>query len=68
MNNNTTLIYVNCYSNQFTADALDALFGSLHSNPNIIGGIEKYISIHDNPGTATCHPNIATEKRWKVID
>jgi len=67
MSNNTTLVYLNCYSNQFTTDALDALFGSLHNNSNVIGGIEKYISIHDNPGTATCHPNIATEKEWRVI-
>ena len=68
LSNNSSLVSLNCNSNQLTAVALDALFGSLHNIPNDIRGVEKYISIQDNPGTATCHPNIASEKGWKVID
>jgi hypothetical protein len=63
MSNNTALIGLNCFSNQLSAAALDALFVSLHSNA-IVG--ENYISIFDNPGVTICNPNIASDKGWTV--
>jgi hypothetical protein len=49
--------------NQLTATALNALFGTLHSNT--ISG-ENKIYIGNNPGTATCDRTIATAKGWTV--
>ena len=63
--NNTELVYLNCIFNDFTANALDNLFGTLPPN-NADSGRGKYISIYDNPGTRDCNPSIATEKGWSV--
>jgi len=60
---NTALRRLNCSGNQLTADALNALFSSLHNN-DIVGG--KYIQIHGNPGSAACDRSIATSKGWIV--
>jgi hypothetical protein len=61
--NNTALKYLLLYDNQFTAAALNSLFGTLHSN-SIAGGKSIYIS--NNPGTATCDKSIAEGKGWTV--
>ena len=62
---NIALIGVNCRNNLFTADALNALFGSLHSNSTLAFG-GKRINTGFNPGTSTCDPGIAEEKGWSV--
>ena len=57
-------------NNKLTADALNALFTSLHSNTIISMfnnfPIEKQIYIGGNPGTDDCNPNIAESKGWTV--
>lgn len=58
---NTVLQDLDCESNQLSADALNALFRSLHSNDS--DGV-KIISISHNPGTKTCDYSIATKKGW----
>ena len=57
---NTKLTYLYCSYNLLSKDALDALFGTLHSN--IID--RKALSINDNPGTDSCDQSIATDKGW----
>jgi len=64
LSNNTVLWFAECQYNQFTDKALDALFGTLHSNS--ILGITKAIVIQNNPGAATCNPSIAVDKGWTV--
>ena len=59
---NTELIYLGCGLNQLSAEALNTLFGTLHSNP--IPG--KNITIRNNPGSDTCNFSIAAEKGWKL--
>ena len=59
---NTALGVLYCMYNQLSAAALNALFGTSHSNT--ISG--KVISVFGNPGADTCNPGIATEKGWKV--
>ena len=60
---NTALTELYCDYNQLTAAALNALFGTLHSNT-----IErKMIFIGYNPGTATCDISIAENKGWRVF-
>ena len=58
---NTALTKLYVRENQLTAAALNALFGTLHSNPG-----EKTIYIHSNPGTADCDRSIAEHKGWTV--
>ncbi|MCL2063441.1 MAG: hypothetical protein FWG98_03585 [Candidatus Cloacimonetes bacterium] len=48
--------------NQLTADALNALFSTLHSNDFT----KKEIHIGGNPGSADCDPSIAEAKGWTV--
>ena len=62
---NTVLSILVCNSNQFTAIALNDLFGTLHSNV-ISGG--KNIFIGSNPGSYNCAQSIATNKGWTVIN
>jgi len=64
---NTKLIYLVCDSNQFTAEALNALFVTLHGNPPVSGDT-KTIYIGNNLGTAACNRSTATNKGWTVID
>jgi len=64
LSNNTVLSYLTCTDNQFSAEALDALFDSLHSNT--IPGSAKNIYVQDNPGSEICNPSIASEKGWIV--
>jgi hypothetical protein len=66
---NTALTELRVQANLFTAAALDALFGTLHSNPGA-----KTIYIRNNPrsgtdvnkGTSDCDPSIAITKGWTV--
>ena len=57
---NTALIDLDCSGNQLTSSALNALFGTLHSNPG-----EKIITIWQNPGTNDCDRSIAEKKGWR---
>jgi Leucine-rich repeat (LRR) protein len=63
---NTALRKLSCYNNQLSADALNTLFSSLHSNT--IQGSSKEIGIRNNPGTNSCDRSIATNKGWTVTD
>ena len=60
---NIALKEVDCGINRLTAEALNALFGTLHNN-SITGG--KSINIGGNPGTSKCDRKIATNKGWTV--
>ena len=60
---NTALKRLNCESNNLSADALNALFETLHNNTFEYG---KTIYIADNPGTYDCDISIAERKGWKV--
>jgi len=66
MSKNIALTYLGCFNNQLTATALDALFGTLHSNT--FSGYQKYINVNNNPGTTTCNQSIVTNKGWTVIN
>ena len=59
LSKNSALTYVDVKANQFSAEALNELFGSLHGN----GGT---INIAYNPGTDDCNKSIAEKKGWKV--
>jgi len=59
---NTALKTLYCDENDLSAEALNALLTSLHSN-DIVG---KKIYIAKNPGTNDCDPSIATDKGWIV--
>jgi hypothetical protein len=66
MSANTALTDLRVQSNQFTATALNALFGTLHSNPGA-----KTVYIYNNPknngaGTSDCTPSIAESRYWTV--
>jgi hypothetical protein len=58
---NTALTNFHVQHNLFDAAALNALFGTLHSNTGT-----KYVYIRDNPGAANCDKTIATGKGWTV--
>ena len=60
--NNTVLCWVACANNIFSTEALDDLFGTLHSNAIQ----DKKIYVQDNPGSETCNSSIATEKGWII--
>ena len=55
-----TILNVQC---QLTSSALNALFGTLHSNAG-----EKTIYIAVNPGVSDCDRSIAERKGWTVND
>jgi hypothetical protein len=58
---NTALRLLNCRHNQFSADAFNALFETLHGNV-----IEyKTVSISKNTGTDDCNIKIAQDKGWR---
>ena len=63
---NTSLIYLYCFDNKFTAEGLNALFGTLHSNAIEGEGQEKEIFISSNPGTDSCDASKAESKGWSV--
>jgi hypothetical protein len=63
---NTALTFLYVQTNQLNAAALDALFGTLHSN-----AVSKSVYIRDNPagtgaGTSGCTQSIAAGKGWTV--
>jgi Leucine-rich repeat (LRR) protein len=71
----TALSVLDCSGNELTSDALDTLFGTLHSagKPTIFGKVTKLfrdnyyrgtISITGNPGEKTCNRKIAEKKGW----
>jgi len=59
---NTALEVLYCGSNLLDANALNSLFGTLHSNAG-----DKNIEITNNPGANDCDQSIATDKGWKVF-
>ena len=61
VSNNLVLTYIDCRNNQLSADALNNLFDTLHSNPEY-----KIICIKDNPGTSDCNLQIALDKGWMI--
>jgi len=58
---NRALTYLSLYNNNFTADALNALFETLHSNEWTKGIVLKGSG---NPGLNTCDRSIAERKGW----
>ena len=65
VSNNTELEILKCTYNQLSADALNALFETLHNNT--VSG-EKTIEIGNNPGANDCNRSIAENKGWVVIN
>ena len=61
LSHNIALTEVHCIGNQFSAEALNELFTTLHNND-----FEKFIRIIRNPGSADCDPGIAEAKGWRV--
>ena len=61
LSKNTVLTDLYFDGNQLTAAALNALFGTLHSNAG-----KKLISIDNNPGSKDCDRSIAERKGWRV--
>jgi len=62
LSKNTALTYLDCAGNNLTAAALNALFGTLHSNAG-----EKKIRICNNPGEGDCDRSIAERKGWEFF-
>ena len=58
--NNPMLTLLFCNGNQLTSAALNALFGTLHSN-------RGYINIEGNPGEEDCNRSIAKNKGWSFF-
>ena len=58
----TALWLLYCNNNLLDADALNALFGTLHDND--VG--QKYVYIRNNPGWYDCDRSIAEAKGWYV--
>jgi hypothetical protein len=58
---NTLLTDVRCRNANFSAEALNNMFRSLHGNSG-----EKFIDYYGNPGTASCDASIVTGKGWTV--
>ena len=52
---NTTLTHLDCDDNLLTAEALNALFETLHDNR----GHSKSVFVSNNPGEAECDKSIA---------
>ena len=71
MSQNTGLQTLNCKNNNLESDALNILFGTLHSNKVMdrFWGTEAQKKIHtsENPGTESCDQSIAINKGWEVI-
>jgi hypothetical protein len=59
---NTALSTLNCALNILNVEALNALFGTLHSNT--IPNKQKVLWIGNNPGTSGCTKTIAENKGW----
>jgi len=68
LSKNTALAVLYCNNNRLDADALNALFGTLHSKPPPQGFYFKNINIGNNPGTndPELNTSIATAKGWVV--
>ena len=66
MSKNTVLTSLGCERNQFTGSALNALFGTLHNDDNVVGWWgSKGVYINNNPGENDCDRSIATNKGWR---
>ena len=69
---NTVLSWLDCSDNQFTSEALNDLFNTLHDNvipfydDSVKFIMEKGIGISNNPGSAYCEPGIAEHNGWGV--
>ena len=64
LSKNTSLKSIEVQDNRLTTEALNALFGTLHSN-SFEGG-SKIIYVYGNPGEKTCDRSIAERKGWTV--
>jgi hypothetical protein len=62
---NTALTQFNCSNNFMDADALNALFGTLHDKT--IPKTLKQISFVDNPGRYDCDRSIFKNKGWEIF-
>jgi Leucine-rich repeat (LRR) protein len=58
---NIKLSLLECRNNLLEAVALNALFGTLHTNET---GVQKRIIIDNNPGAGACQRSVALEKKW----
>ena len=62
VSNLSALVNLNCSNNQLSAEALNAMFKTAHSN--IINMGYKWMYIENNPGSGACDRSIATSKGW----
>jgi len=60
----TAIRRINCSFNQLSADALNALFETLHENT--FPDCDKIIAVFGNPGSKECDRSIAERKGWEV--
>ena len=60
--NNIEIQYINCMFNNLSAEAINAMFRTLHDNQG-----DKSILITGNPGINSCDRTIATNKGWLVF-
>jgi hypothetical protein len=63
INNCPALQVLNCYGNQLTAPALNAMFTAL---PDRTGGKRGSAFVFDNPGSADCDKSIVEDKNWGI--
>ena len=64
LSRNSELQSVNCSSNSMSAQALDAMFESLHKNAP--QAQTKEVHVRQNAGENDCKKSIATDKGWIV--
>ena len=58
---------IRAHSMGFDANALNALFRTLHTNTVLTDRVLEYVlEIYDNPGERNCDRSIATSKGWTV--
>ena len=63
---NTALKFVDCKYNRLSANGIDAMFQTLHSNNSV--SVQKEIRIKGNSGVDDCNRSIAVNKGWRVSD
>ena len=61
--NNPALEYVHCGSNLLSADALNAMFETLHQNDV---NDDKMVYVNGNPGAEECNRSIAQNRGWEL--
>jgi len=64
---NIVLECLDCFGNEFTAKAINAMFETLHDNAIECEEREcKKVIVFANPGENDCDKSIAEKKGWKV--